>query len=561
MPDARKTLGHWIAELRRRKVFRVAIAYALVAWVLVQVADATFEPLGLPTIALRLLIVALALGFPLACVLAWAFDVTPHGLERTAAADVATPSLSPAVVTPPAAVASMPASTTTTGTAPHAASVAVLPFVDLSQARDQEYFCDGIAEEIINSLCCVRGLRVASRTSSFQFRGRQQDVREIGRALGVSSVLEGSVRKAGERVRITAQLVSCADGYHHWSESFDRKLDDVFQIQTEIARQLVRALRLTLTPEEKALLGRSGTANAEAYDLYLRGQALLRDLTDHALPRAVVAFRQAIERDPTFAQAHAGLANAIAVKGQWRLDLTLEEFDEAIRASQRALDLQPHMPEAWLAKASLLSMQGRGEQAERAFDEAMRLNPASYETNYMYARHCFAQGDFERAAQLFEAAHRLRPDEYQPLCMWEGALAKLGRHAQEMEVNVRAIAAIEARLAIEPDDGRALHLGAIAFAKIGDAAKTREYARRAVLARPGEFATAYNLACAYSRLGDREEALRLLDDAVRYGRGNFGWIEHDPDLENLRDDPRFHDIVDRLRRAGQDVGTVAGVRR
>lgn len=556
MWDTGMEVGRWINELRRRKVVRVAIGYVLAAWVLVQVADATFEPLGLPAVAQRFLILALALGFPLVCGLAWVFDLTSRGIERTAPLPVGAPPPADAagVVAEPARP---PAGSGDPAIAP-GASIAVLPFADLSPARDQEYFCDGIAEEIINSLCCVRGLRVASRTSAFQFRGRQQDVREIGRALGVGSVLEGSVRKAGERVRITAQLVSCTDGYHHWSESFDRKLDDVFEIQSEIARQLVRALRLTLTPGEQALLGRGGTGNAEAYDLYLRGQALLRDHTDHTLPRAAALFRQAIDRDPGFAQAHAGLANAIAVKGQWQFDLKLEEFEEAIRSSQRALDLQPQMPEAWLAKACLYSMQGRAAEAERAFEEALRLNPTSYETSYMYARHCFARGEFERASQLFEAAHRLRPEEYQPLCMWQGALAQLGRYEQERAVNERAIAAIEAHLEHDPDDGRALHLGAVALAKAGQRARTHEFARRALVARPGEFATAYNLACAHTLLGEHDEALRLLDDAVRYGRGNLGWIEHDPDLGALRDDPRFRAIVERMKHVAVEVAGAAG---
>jgi len=525
-------LARWFAELRRRKVFRVAFAYLVVAWLLIQVADATFEPLGLPAVALRFVIVAAILGFPLACALAWAFDVTPQGIERT----------------PPAAAAAvqLPVPAQAAEAAP-AVSVAVLPFADLSPARDQEYFCDGIAEEIINSLCCVRGLRVASRTSAFQFRGRNEDVREIGRQLGVDAVLEGSVRKAGERVRITAQLIDCADGYHHWSESFDRNLDDVFAIQTEIARKLVQALSLTLTRQENALLERGGTANAEAYDVYLRGQASLREHTDSSLPRAAVLFRQAIERDPAFAQAHAGLANAIAIKGQWQLDLTAAEFEEAIRASQRALDLQPQMPEAWLATATLLSMQGRADEAARAFESALSLNPGSYEANYLYARHCFSRGELERAAELFEAAQRLRPDDYQPLCMLQGALDRLGRKGEERAVGERAMAAIDARLQVEPEDGRALQLGAVQAAKLGLDAKARDLAERALKARPGDFSTAYNLACAYSVLGDRARALQLLDEAVRYGRGNLGWIEHDGDFDNLRDDPRFDEIVDRLR--------------
>ena len=517
---------------------------------MVQVADTIVAPLGLPEWSTTLVIVLVALGFPLACGLAWAFDVTAQGIERTSPAptpdaartsDAAPRSETASSTLPPAPAAASP-------------SVAILPFLDLSPARDQEYFCDGIAEEIINALCCVRDLHVASRTSSFQFKGRQADVREIGRNLGVGAVLEGSVRKSGERVRITAQLVNSADGYHHWSESFDRRLDDVFDIQTEIARQLVRALRLTLTPLENALLGRGGTANAEAYDLYLRGQALLRDGTDTTLPQAALLFRQAIERDPGFAQALAGLANALAIKGVWRLDLTEAEFEEAFSVSRRALELQPHMPEAHVASACLLSMQGRAAEATLEFEAALRLNPASFEANYMYARHCFAQGEAEQARRLFEAAHRLRPDDYQPLCMLQGALEQLGFAAESHAAGERAMAAIEARLQADPQDGRALQLGAVQAAKLGDATHARELAEKAMLARPGSFATAYNLACAFAVLGNRERALEYLDAAVRYGRGNLGWIEHDTDFVSLRGDPRFESIVDRLRKAARPQG-------
>jgi TolB-like protein/Flp pilus assembly protein TadD len=541
MPAAGGKLGRWIAELRRRKVFRVALAYLVGGWLLIQVADATFEPLGLPPVALKFVIVAIVLGFPLACVLAWAFDVTPHGIERT-------PALAPATTaTPPGPAAPL-------AVADGPPSIAVLPFADMSPAHDQGYFCEGIAEEIINSLCCVGGLRVASRTSAFQFRDRSVDVREIGRALGVGSVLEGSVRKSGDRIRITAQLVNCADGYHHWSESFDRELDDVFAIQAGIARSLVRALRLTLTPQERALIDRGGTRNAEAYDLYLRGQALLRAHTDATLPQAAALFEQAIARDPDFAQAHAGLANAIAVKGQWQLGVSPLEFEKAIRASQRALDLEPQMPEAFLARACLLSMQGRLEEANRAFAAALELNPASYEGNYLYARHEFSNGSAEHAAQLFEAAHRLRPDEYQPLCMLEGALQRLGRIDEQRRVLLLAMDALEARLRLDPDDGRALHLAAVSAAKLGDRARVDDYARRALASRAGEFSTAYNLACAYSTLGEVDRALALLDEAMRSGRGNPGWIEHDPDLDNLRGDPRFKAMCDRLRPGSTPTG-------
>jgi TolB-like protein/Flp pilus assembly protein TadD len=541
MSDDESRAGRWLAELKRRKVFRVAVVYLVVAWLVVQVASTTFGPMGLPPWTLKLVITLAALGFPLACALAWAFDVTPRGIERTAAA---APPADPAVA--PEAKSLAPPAQAVLATEPPD-SVAILPFVDMSPGRDQEYFCDGIAEEIINSLCCIRDLRIASRTSSFQFKGRAADVREIGRALGVGAVLEGSVRKAGERVRITAQLVSSSDGYHLWSESYDRDLSDVFAIQTEIAQKLVGALRVSLSRQERELIQRRGTSNAEAYDLYLRGQAHLRDGTDTAMDHAIRFFREAIQRDERFAQAYAGIAHAQALKGLWRVGMTQVDFDEAFAASRRALELEPRMPEAYIARAMLLSLQGRKNEACQDFEEAIRLNPASYDAHYLYARHRVQGGEFERAVPLYETAIELRPDDYQALCLLAGSLLKLGRMERHADVALRAMQSLERQLAIDPRDGRALQLGTVQAARLGLRDKSRELAERALEARPDAFSTFYNVACAYSVLGDRDDALAMLDRAVQQGRGNLEWIEHDPDFDGLRSDARFDAIVNRIR--------------
>ena len=542
MSDDESKAGRWFAELKRRKVFRVAAVYLVGAWLLVQVAGTTFGPMGLPPWTLKLVITLAALGFPLACALAWAFDVTTKGIERTPAA-VPAPPVASNVPEPQALPTVEPVATA--AEAPD--SVAILPFVDMSPGHDQEYFCDGIAEEIINSLCCIRDLRIASRTSSFQFKGRAADVREIGRALGVGAVLEGSVRKAGERVRITAQLVSAADGYHLWSESYDRDLSDVFAIQTEIAQKLAGALRVSLSRQERELIQRRGTRNAEAYDLYLRGQAHLRDGTDTEMDPAIKFFREAIRCDERFAQAHAGIAHAQSLKGLWRVGMTPADFDEAFAASRRALELEPRMPEAYMARAMLLSLQGRTREADQDFEEAIRLNPASFEAHYSYARHCFQSGEFARAVPLYEAAIRLRPDDYQALCLLEGSLMKVGDMERHAEVAVRAMQALDRQLAIDPQDGRALQLGTVQAARLGFRDKSRELAARALKVRPDAFSTFYNVACAYSVLGDKDDAIRMLDQAVQHGRGNLEWIGHDPDFDPLRSDPRFSAIVNRIR--------------
>ncbi|MCJ7815321.1 MAG: hypothetical protein MUP31_04630, partial [Xanthomonadales bacterium] len=419
-------------------------------------------------------------------------------------------------------------------------------FVDMSPAHDQEYFCDGLAEEIINALCVIRGLQVASRTSSFQYKGRSEDVREIGRRLSVRSVLEGSVRKADDRVRITVQLLNASDGYHVWSQSYDRKLEDVFAIQTEIAQRMVDALRISLSPREAELLGRGGTQSGQAYDFFLKGQQLLHAYSGSA--EAAEMFRRAIAEDTGFAQAHAGLANALAVKGL-TTDMTPTEFEEAFAASRRALELEPWMPEAFVARACLKSMQGQEEQAARDFEEAIRLNPTSYYTYYQYGRHYLKLGQPEAAAELFRTAGQLAPEEYTPLGMLAMTLQQLALHEEAHEVSLKMMAALKGPLRAHPDDEAALGRGAVCAAWLGDAARAQEFVGQALAARPDSFIAAYNGACAFSLLGDTEQALQLLDRAVAHGRGSLAWIEHDQDLAALRGEPGYELIINRIRAA------------
>ncbi len=563
MNDTTSTPARWFAELRRRKVVRVAVVYILIAWVLIQIADATFDPIGLPAWAHKLVIVLAALGFPLACGLAWAFDVTPRGIERAQPRpagrdEPSPPSTAVARGTPGQDAATsltpqpVPVGAAVTATA-HP-SVAILPFADMSASRDQGYFCDGIAEEIINALSCVRGLQVVSRTSSFQFKERAADVREIGRSLGVTAVLEGSVRRSADRARITVQLVSAGDGFHLWSESFDRGLEDIFATQSEIAQNIVRALRSSLTKEEAANIERGGTRNPQAYEYYLRARQLHNEQSDTTIKQSIELYRRAAQADPDFAKAHAGLAMALASATFWRM-VEPGAMEEAMRAARRAHELAPDLPEAWLAQGNLYSASLQYDLADRAFEKALAGNPDSFEVLLLYARHAFSAGQTAKSVELFERAQRVEPEDYQVAALLAGSVRKLGNAEAALEADRAAIKLLERRIELYPDDTRALHLAAGVYAKLGQRERAIAVAERALALRPREFATLYNVACAYAQLGEKERALAILEGFSKVGQGSFDWIREDPDFESLHGDPRFERVVEHLSDLTRAPGT------
>jgi adenylate cyclase len=521
MPDWEASLKAFVGELRRRRVVRVAIVFMVIGWALIQVADTTFGPLGLPDWTVKLVIVLVGLSFVLACALAWTYDLTTRGIERTQ----------------PAAM--------TDATAPEA-SVAILPFADLSEGHDQDYFCEGLAEEILNALASISGMRVASRTSSFRFRDSTTDARDIGRALNVAAIMEGSVRKAGDHVRVTAQLVDAGNGYHLWSENFDRKLEDIFAIQEEIARSVARALRVTLRKPDVLDMGRNAPADVRAYEFYLRGrqmQALKSTVTWRSAPEM---FRRAIELDPNYAQAHAGLADALVGLLLWRLVKPEDVLDEAIAAGNRALALAPDLAEAHVAHANTLSWAGETDAATAAFERAIALNGELYEAHYYFARHCYAHGMYARAVEEFERAHRARPDEFQALTLGANAADSMGDGARAMALSRQALERALAEAELDPENGRARYLAAGLQVRLGETEAGKRNAEAALRMRPDDYGTLYNAACVYAQIGEHDRALDLLDRAVSTGQGFREWIDHDHDFDTLRHLPRFQEIVARL---------------
>jgi serine/threonine protein kinase/Flp pilus assembly protein TadD len=437
---------------------------------------------------------------------------------------------------------STPSDMTTVKQAAAPKSIAVLPFADMSPERENGYFTDGMAEEIINALTTIKALRVASRTSSFAFKGTTEDIRQVGKKLDVATVLEGSVRKAGNKLRITAQLVNVADGYQLWSQRYDRDMEDVFAIQDEIAQNIVKALRVILSEDEKRAIEKVPTVNVEAYECYLRGRQFFHQFRKQSIEFARQMFNKAIEIDPTYALAYAGVADCCSVL-YTNFDATEANLANAELASRRALELAPQLAEAHVARGLAVSLLGNHGEAETEFETAMGLNPQLFDAAYMFARALLAQGKHEKAAKMFERAMELRPEDYVVPNLLGGAYATLGRTADSQRAYRRDVEAARKRLELNPDDPRALYMGGTALSRLGEAAKAKDWANQALAISPGDATVLYNVACIYATSGEADQAISLLEKAVGLGFGHRSWIANDSDFESLRQHPRFQTLL------------------
>jgi TolB-like protein/cytochrome c-type biogenesis protein CcmH/NrfG len=448
----------------------------------------------------------------------------------------------------------VPSGTTPPGTAPTVSaaqtpaagkSIAVLPFVNMSADPENEYFTDGIAEEIINALTKVQALRVASRTSAFAFKGKSEDIGEIGRKLKVATVLEGSVRKAGNKLRVTAQLVNVADGYHLWSERYDRQLEDVFAIQDEIAENIVRALRVVLSDAEQRAIEQAPAADIEAYDYYLRGRQFFHQFRRTSIQFARRMFERAMEADPRYARAYAGAADCCSLLYMY-WDASKANLEGADSYSRKALELAPELSEAHASRGFAVSLRRQYDEARREFDTAIRLNPKLYEAHYLYARTCMQEGRLEEAVRHYEEASRVRPEDYQAVLLMQAPLKGLGRMADALAALRRGLQVAEKHLELNPDDARALYLGGGALVQLGDRPRGLEWARRSLSIDPEDSALLYNVACVYALVGQTDDAIGCLEKAIQNGFGHREWLENDTDLNALRGDPRFETLRRKL---------------
>src|SRR5205814_3103875 len=412
---------HFFAELKRRKVYKVAVAYIVAAWALSQGIAQVFPVFDVPNWAIRSIVLLIIVGLPIALVLAWMFEITPQGIKRTATAD-AMPGASRRkkyiwiyVVVIGAAISiglfflgRYTAGNKTAAATPNelpAKSIAVLPFVDLSPAKDQEYFCDGISEEILDALAKVEGLRVVARTSSFSFKAKNADVAEIAQKLNVKNILEGSLRREGNRIRITAQLVNAHDGFHIWSDTFERELGGVFAVQDEITRSIVDALKIKFAVTLPPRMGQ----NTEAYDLYLQGLYLSNKSDEENLRKSLNLFQRALDKDPTLSRAWVGIAKVWF----WLADAylkPLEAYQAVESAATKALELNENDAEAhaYLGEAKRV-LHWDWKTGERELQRAVEIDPNSAMAHLLFAHHRLCSGDLAGGQIELDEAKRLDP--------------------------------------------------------------------------------------------------------------------------------------------------------
>ena len=425
-------------------------------------------------------------------------------------------------------------------------SIAVLPFNNMSDDPGQEFFSDGITEDIITDLSKVSGLFVIGRNTSFTYKGKSVQLQEVALELGVKFILEGSVRKAGQRVRVNAQLIDGATGGHVWADRYDRDLTDIFAIQDEITQAIVEQLKIKLLPKEKKAIAQAPTNNVEAYTYYLKGRQFFYNSTRVLLRLARQMFAKAAEIDPLYARAYAGMAICDARLENWYR----ENIDTAniLAVANKAISLDPELSEAHVARGVALGNRGEVSEALTAFERALAVDANSFDAHLAFARFCVAQGNLERAVPLFERAVELNPDDWQSPMLVDSVLMALGRTIEAERYARIGIKRAEEALQLHPENSRPAQLGAPTLARLGEREKAIDWLERATFIDPDDPIVAYNAACTYTQLSEFDQAFVALEKWA----GNSGsememWLETDSDFDKIRDDPRFVALTDRLK--------------
>jgi serine/threonine-protein kinase len=569
-----------LAELQRRRVFRVLVGYGIVSFAVLQVIEPLMHALHLPDSTLTYVVVALALGFPVVVVLAWAFDVNEGRIERTAPLEaVRGPRGAPlaAILVGIGLLAAAPGlgwyflwrgRDRPAPQAVRAPSIAVLPFANLGGDKENEFFSDGITEELIAALANVEGIHVVARTSAFAYKGKNVNIRQIGEELNVATVLEGSVRRQGNQLRVVAQLIGAADGYHLWSKTYDREMQNVFLVENELARAIVQALQPRLLPA--AALVPQATASTEAHDLYLKGRFFWNQRTKEGLTKAAALFEQALALDPRYALAHSGLADCYLVFGTYGLASGAEILPKAKKHALEATVLNEALPEGHTSLASVAENDFDWSTAEREFKRAIQLGPGYATAHHWYALYLDNVGRFAEAGAELERARQLDPTSR----IINLALASQFSLRREYD---RAIEQLLKTIELDPNWFLAraflissyLRAGRLAEAQaaLPKATSARDpflNVRVRVLAAAGDQAAARLLlsdldrglspvqvprvpqAISHLSVGDKEGALLLLEKGVDERDFSVLSLKVNPYLDPIRSDPRYQKLLKRM---------------
>ncbi|MGQ0587589.1 MAG: adenylate/guanylate cyclase domain-containing protein [Gammaproteobacteria bacterium] len=418
---------------------------------------------------------------------------------------------------------------------PPRVSVCVLPFTNISGDPEQDYFSDGITEDIITDLSKVSALAVVSRNTSFTFKGKAADIKQVAQQLKVSHVLEGSVRKQAQRVRITAQLIRTDDDSHIWAERYDRDVSDIFALQDEISAAIVKALKLHLMPSEKKKIEARSTTNAAAYKYYLMARQFRATFNSRHYSLIVRLCQRAVEIDPNYARAWALMA-----VGQGLLDLDGVKGSNGMEAAQRALSIDPDLAEGLAAKARVLYTLGRFDEAEQAIFRALELEPDSYDVHATAGRVYIAMKRWDDAIRHLLRVADIAENDFWALGMAGTCYQAKGDLAGEKVVARRCLERVEKTIAVQPDHGNALGFGVGVLVRLDEKDRAMEWADRALLLDPENRNLRYNMACAMALARETERALELLAVTFREAnRQGYEWFKHDSDLDSLRQDPRF----------------------
>ena len=586
--------GTFFAELKRRNVYKVAVAYAVVGWLIAQIATQIFPFLEIPNWVVRLIIVLIAIGFPIALVIAWAFEATPEGIKRTEVADTM-PAVAGQkkhawiyVVIVGAAISvalfflgRYTAQSREGGRSPAAAgslsqkSIAVLPFDNLSRDPDNAFFAEGVQDEILTRLAKVADLKVIARTSTQKFKSAPTDLREVAKQLDVTNILEGSVQKVNDQVRVNVQLINALTNAHLWAEIYDRKLSDIFAVQSDIAKTVADTLQAKLTGSEKKMIAAQPTSDTTAYELYHKGLSFWEKRSGDNIPKSIAFYEQAIARDPNYALAYAGLSSAYIILPFWagvdrldasskakdaalkalRLDPNLAEghlalgkvlfFSEidlagALREYQRAIELQPNDATAhhWLGNDALAAL-GRSEEAIAQGRRAVELDPLSPVINTDFGTTFYYAHRYEDSARQLRKTLEIDPTFFyahfnlgialQAAGDLSGAIAEYEKGKQLSDNPYVSMLCAQAK-AYAGDKDAALQM----LTELDEISKHREV-------------VGYLRALLYLSLNNKDEALRWLEQGFEERDGsNISWIKVDPLLDSLHGDPRFEALVQKV---------------